>query len=487
MPRNTRVFPGCKRTLSGYPAGSETDKSGLEFIACILSKIRSEEKPWNAVNRLKQSTILKKLSKIIDRYIINTELANQLILSKTDGSTVSATVTPDARYRWLNFLPPPDPVSVGILADLNPARDELLMSLRKGTPDQFAIIAGIRTEQMRAAIEIEVAIQAALEADLSRSKHMLTTSAGVPYLENACCSTESADTNAFFAAMETSIPKTCAFADAARRILDIAGQRGQARVIFDPTDTQLRYPSLPVEFTKNVIYRAFLVYCAQNAELYEDEDLNQACMGLKRNPLLTLAEEAAELQKQDVRLDNEMLARLMSTVNARNIVYMPTAPPADTLAEIIEEILTAQRSHIDPEFLGAMQTLLHRPADKDAARSLKVMLPVLTQASIAKIEGLCSRLLSNKTALAAVECMEFIANIANLESGAPTLLQHLRNCSESLGRVLPNIVISKSKFVEAPTIPEHWGLSGFHASDIRSMVSKLFAPVEAAIRTRTVR
>ena len=213
VPKNTRVFPGCRRTFAGYPAGAATDKSGLEFVACILSKIRSEEKPWNAVNRLKQSTILKKLNKIIDRYILNTELANQLILSKTDGTAPSVASVPDARYRWLNFLPPPDPTSLGILADLNPAKDELLISLRRGTAEQFAIISGIRTEQMRAAIEIEVSIQHALETDLARSSHMLTTSAGVPYLENACCSTESADTNAFFAALETSIPKTCAFAD----------------------------------------------------------------------------------------------------------------------------------------------------------------------------------------------------------------------------------------------------------------------------------
>ena len=264
----------------------------------------------------------------------------------------------------------------------------------------------------------------------------------------------------------------------ARRILDIAGHRGQARILFDPTDTQLRYPPLPLEFTKDVIYRAFLVYCSQNTELYEDEDLNQACMGLKRNPLLTLAEEAAELQKQDVRLDNLMLARLMTTVNARNIVYIPAIPHTNTLSEIIDETLNAQRSLINPEFLVGMQTLLHRPEDKDASRSLKVLLPALTQKSITTIVGLCNRLLSNKATLAAAKCMEFIANVADMESGAPTLLQHLRNCTESLGRVLPNIVISRSKFVEAPTIPEHWGLSGFHASDIRSMVIKLFAPVE---------
>ena len=309
--------------------------------------------------------------------------------------------------------------------------------------------------------------------------HMLTTAAGVPYLENACCSTESTDTNAFLTSAEPYISKVCEFSVAVRGILNVAGRRGQARVIFDPADTQLRYPALPLEFTKSVIYRAFLVYCSQNTNLYVDEELNQACLGLKRNPLMTLAEEAAELQRQDVRLDNSMLARLMSTVNARNIVHIPTRQHADITSQLLEEALRTGTACIDAEFSEGMQAVLQHPGDKERARTLKAMLPVLTQRVVRKVVGLCERLLDKKAAVSAAKCMEFLGNAANVETGSTVLLEHLRNCTESLGRVLPNIVISQSKFVEAPTIPEHWGLSGFHATDIRNMVTKLFAPLKA--------
>ena len=46
-----RVFPGCIKSFSGYPLESNTDKSGLVYIACITNKIKSNIDPWSSITK----------------------------------------------------------------------------------------------------------------------------------------------------------------------------------------------------------------------------------------------------------------------------------------------------------------------------------------------------------------------------------------------------------------------------------------------------
>lgn len=87
------------------------DKTTLAYIACIANKIKSSIQPWNSILKMSESTIIKKMEALIERYIsANKELT--LHLNKKREYLLSEDVTIDAipEYlsinNWHTFTPP---------------------------------------------------------------------------------------------------------------------------------------------------------------------------------------------------------------------------------------------------------------------------------------------------------------------------------------------------------------------------------------------
>ena len=77
--KSKKTFPGCIKSFNGYPLDGEEDKTTLAYIACIANKIKSSIQPWNSILKMSESTIIKKMEALIERYIsTNKELALHL-------------------------------------------------------------------------------------------------------------------------------------------------------------------------------------------------------------------------------------------------------------------------------------------------------------------------------------------------------------------------------------------------------------------------
>ena len=66
----TKTFPGCVNSFSGYPLVGGEDLSGIEYLACVLYKTKSNIKPWNSVYKYNQATFTKRIKAIIDTNLI---------------------------------------------------------------------------------------------------------------------------------------------------------------------------------------------------------------------------------------------------------------------------------------------------------------------------------------------------------------------------------------------------------------------------------
>ena len=88
--------------------GPITDTRGIDYIACILAALRTDERPWGSIRKLKDKSIAKKVKKIIERYVANSSVASARIAAKatadSDGVPVSYM---EPTERLLGFLPPP--------------------------------------------------------------------------------------------------------------------------------------------------------------------------------------------------------------------------------------------------------------------------------------------------------------------------------------------------------------------------------------------
>lgn len=79
---------GCKAGLSGYPVGSEKDRTGLEYFSCAIAGIKINETPWNLTGFLRESSDKKRqdlVAKSIEAILteaLKTALVQQRIMEK---------------------------------------------------------------------------------------------------------------------------------------------------------------------------------------------------------------------------------------------------------------------------------------------------------------------------------------------------------------------------------------------------------------------
>ena len=56
--KTKKQFPGCKTSFKGYPLDSnEGSVSGIKFIACVISNIKSSIEPWDSIKSMNDKKI----------------------------------------------------------------------------------------------------------------------------------------------------------------------------------------------------------------------------------------------------------------------------------------------------------------------------------------------------------------------------------------------------------------------------------------------
>ena len=479
MPRPRRSFPGCQRTFKGYPSGPITETDGIQYISCILASLRTKERPWGSIIKMKEKSIAKKLVKLIERYISTTAVAQERILRKGEAvvqDTVAITV--EGTARWQTFLPPRFTGSPSLLADIPDLRGQLGSALKSGSPLQFLVIGSLRHQIMKASIDIGLDVKDVVESNVQTDRFVLTTSSGVPYLENACCSSTATSTSLFLLDKKPNILKYNSYARSAQEVLDEAIARSTAPQIFDPTDTRLIYPSLPLGASKETIIRAFVVYCAENSQLYDTSDLLSICSTISGNPLVTTEDAIATLSGDSLAYDVDKLNKLMSVVNTARLVHIDVSAAYDDRTEGVRTDLA--RSNLDEELKNMLTAALDDPTAPDKREKVLDKLSELTQAGIAQYNGLCASYLRPKENSAQQNCLELLFPGFSVQSvlveEAKTHDWNLRqNLIRSYGVIFPNIVANSCGFVQDPSIPNHWELSLVHANDVRKMLKQTYS------------
>lgn len=81
-------MPGCRAGFSGYPMGKDTDKTGIEYIACAIAAINDNVAPWNLTGFQRESekkrkeSILTILTKLLDAALTNAGVQQQIAVKR---------------------------------------------------------------------------------------------------------------------------------------------------------------------------------------------------------------------------------------------------------------------------------------------------------------------------------------------------------------------------------------------------------------------
>jgi hypothetical protein len=480
MPRAKRAFPGCQRSFAGYPMGPITDTRGIDYIACILAALRTDERPWGSIRKLKDKSIAKKVKKIIERYVANSSVASARIAAKatadSDGVPVSYM---EPTERLLGFLPPPFRGHGEMLVDISDIKEDINDSMKRGQDISMGLLTGAT---MKASFTIGLEMKKAMDANLVRDNYILTTASGVPYSENACCSTLSPSTAMFFRNASPDIIKYNKYSLLVERIIGAIVKRSSAPQIFDSSDTRLSYPALPKTVSKKTIALAFILYCESNPALYDMPDLVNICTAVAKNPLVTRDELLRDLDESSLAYDSEKLDSLMALINSKRIVDIDVNPYADErVTSLLHEV---ERADIDRDVKAQLHSYLLSTRTDET--ELIDVLDSSSRGQISTYIKLNKEFLTPKEYNSVMMCLNRLfgnltdqVQILGMNDDVRVNLGIMYNMIREYGVVLPNIVANSSEFVQEPTIPRHWDISAGHSFDILKMLKQTYGGLSA--------
>ena len=347
-----KTFPGCVQSFRGFPdnEGSESDKSGLKYIACVLNKTKSSIAPWNSIKPVPLEMIQSGMQKIIqelilprpDIMILYAKKAEYLVLNP-DLDLIPAE---HSVQKWTTFMPPL--VNFAVAKSLKPLSsdyvNELMETMRKGGGNQRQQIAMFRTKCAQFGYGIIEGIREVVRAkDL-----LLRTASNMPFLENACCNDAVTRTALdYFIADDRAIGVHIKMVEIWEKVLRNVRELSRAAMIYHPGKTGTRVTTVvatsgeassgtatsgeatsgtaTAHFEENV-YLAFIHYCHLERDLANPipEDLRgliQEKPGQgEYNKSWTLEEKMEFFKRNGKRFGLAHLQQLMTIINRRNLV-----------------------------------------------------------------------------------------------------------------------------------------------------------------------
>jgi hypothetical protein len=225
---------GCRAGFTGYPLGSEKDRTGIEYISCAIAGLKLNEAPWNLTGFLKESSDKKRqelIVKSIESLVaeaLKTALVQQRMtdkrayLERLYGSAEFAERLPEAIPS--GFYPVPYAISEKDAA-------ETVVVPAAATPQEIA--------------------RAWIQTSHRYARQFGSYVRGSPYSEASCCYAVVDDPRRFWAEKENAMPPLSA------RTPPRGRASAELTLPFRPRPAARLFPELP----EDLYYRVFLRVC----------------------------------------------------------------------------------------------------------------------------------------------------------------------------------------------------------------------------------
>ena len=127
-------------------------------------------------------------------------------------------------------------------------------------------------------ITLSLGIIEAIQKTVIKKSAIMTNNNGEPYLENSCCYENETKTLQYFSNAQ---PDIITFNNNVVKLGDVLNDityMQKAGIFYDPTDTKFKFPIISDEFSEEVIYKAFIVFCKYGSMIPISEDLRAVCI-----------------------------------------------------------------------------------------------------------------------------------------------------------------------------------------------------------------
>ena len=484
--RSKKTFPGCTRSFSGYPlnAGVE-DQSGIEYIACIMYKLKSSIKPWDSISKLKRDIYAPKIMDIIDKYIFTKrpDIADlytkkrQFLLENPDQFIPEE----HSSEKWKHFMPPIVPVSITRVQPLSRDFERgFLDTVKKGHSDQ---LKQLNTIQSKSAL-FGFSVANNINTIVNKEEPLLRTNADVPFLENGCCNSNNDRAIEYFTEKDPIIEQTITASKAISELLNEIKRYSKPSTLFHNEFTGIKRVVVKEQTTEEHIYAYIIKHCNFDNEL-PVPDAYKIVSGEKSEdfPQQGSMNDKIDFLKRNGKKygvgDLKHLTRIIRQSNIKEVGKVDYFTQVDVMYDILDSLDMSDSESVDANFRRHLRAVLktHKKnvmisekrteltefknylfaSNKKMFKEITTFIKEYGNLNKSKFNKLQDTLLSiyssdNKAS------NDILNNISGIE-----------NAIYYFTKVYPEIILSGKTYNK---IAKHWNISSVHDRDLSNVIEK---------------
>ena len=497
-----RTFPGCVRSFSGFPMDGVEDLTGIQYIACVINKIKSQVSPWDSIKKYKPEILANRIKQILEKNILIRNDISDMYAKKREFILLSPELVSPQEHqisKWKHFLPPVIDFSVvktlrSVSSDF---KKDFIEILRLGKQQQHESVAVLKSKILQYGYGIIESIN-----NIVKTKDLLLKTTNRLFLENACCNeTDVANPITYFNQEDEQIGANIRIVTNLAEILHDLKTLTTAPLLYHTDFTGIHYSSVSSGDLEDKIYSAIIHYCNFDRDLPVPEIYQSICS--ERPPLYdtkwTLSDKIEFLKKNGKRYTIEDLNKLMAIVYEKNIV--PSDKPLQfnqvtVLKEIIHKLDDANSKIIDEplrkHLLNVLNTYNPKTMTDTKTPELVALIKYLNNANKEMYMQITSFFdkNGNLTERQYNKLSSFLANInkwnidkpmsetnSYYEEGLYSALTFIQNAIYQISNVYPSALLTNSSFYK--NVPPHWGIHKNHAADLQKSIDNYYDRLEA--------
>jgi hypothetical protein len=502
-----RSFPGCTRSFTGYPLDGIEDLSGIKYISCVISRIKSPYEPWNSVKKYNEKTLVNRIKSIIENIIVKRIDVMELIRVKKEylilnpDEIISKEVGVE---KWNNFLPPLNDIKLPRnISNVTPQfMKELHQNILKSRFKQFDMINTIVSKNFKFGLSIIQSINNIVHNE----PLLLNTVSLIPWIDNACCNEETITVNTieYFKNKDDTILHDINAVKSNSIFLKDINNMSKASILIHKDTFGSLYPDLELKFSEETIYNAILHHCRYDTIYDVPLDYKSVCDEKPDgyDPSLSIEEKIVFLKKNGRKFTIDTINTLMNIINKNNtisysdnLILSPVQPLIDFLLHldikdecIIQEPLRKKMLNVLNNYKP--DKFYHELSDNN--RKLKNYLLTCNKKMLVQILDFIYKygsLNQNKFDTVKQNLFDVVHwnidtnNNSYFDNGIHNIFNHVRNTVYDYSKIYPNIICN-GKINN--TVHKHWGLSEKHNSDILNIIDNHYSKISEFIKDESL-
>ena len=185
-----RAYPGCKKSLSGYPSVMNGDMKGIEYIACIMKNASVSTKDgtyWFVIKKMSLDGIVKHMKTIYEKQLHSRKTIQIMIQKKLkyNKQNEEKEVIEDNTSEWNTFVPSLKQNQQ--IKTISMLKKEFFENLSREIKQSRIQQHGTLQQLEHHISLLSQRIHDVLFQIIQREQLLLGTNNNEPYIENACC------------------------------------------------------------------------------------------------------------------------------------------------------------------------------------------------------------------------------------------------------------------------------------------------------------